>query len=85
MEKNEIERMKSYLHDGVINVKFTKSDGEIRDMRCTQNGDLIQKDKLPTNSDTSFDLTDLIRVFDVDIDEWRSFKPSRVIEWSQKV
>lgn len=67
------------LREKVCNVKFTKVNGEERDMHCTLNMDIIPENHRPkdngANTQTSFDV---IRAFDVDADGWRSFRIENV-------
>jgi hypothetical protein len=51
-------------------VTFTKKDGTERVMKCTKNFDYIPEEKLPK---TTVPESDVIRVFDLEISEWRSF------------
>jgi hypothetical protein len=61
------------LKNGVISVTFTKVDGTNRTMRCT-----LQDDHLPEQFRGKGTIltegANVIRVFDLDINEWRSFK-----------
>lgn len=72
------------LHDKIINVKFTKSNGEIRSMNCTMNLDIIPPSEWPTSDFNPAVGKDSLRVFDTDISEWRAFVYDRVIEVSYK-
>ena len=58
-----------------ITVVFTKADGTERTMRCTLLEKLIPKEKQP-KSETPNSSTPgpAIRVFDVEKEEWRSFR-----------
>lgn len=68
--------VKGLLHDDNLQnlcITFTKSDGTERQMRCTLVESLIPSDKIPKGSGrTTSDATQ--RVFDLDKQEWRSFK-----------
>lgn len=62
------------LRAGEVTVTFTKKDGTDRVMRCTRNGDMIPVESHPKTSDTpQDDSSDIIKAFDLDINEWRSF------------
>jgi len=72
------EMMVEQLHKGVCKVVFEKKDGNVREMHCTLHPDrlperqvLTEGDRTPTNPDT-------IRVFDTDLNEWRSFRVDSV-------
>jgi len=63
-----------------VSVHFIKSDGTIRKMNCTIHGSLIPADKQPKGAGTGKALAEHIqRVFDVDIQEWRSFRYDSVV------
>jgi len=59
-------------------VEFTKKDNTHRVMECTRNFAYVPKDKLPKSNTAPNDPPDLIRVFDLDKQEWRSFRYSTV-------
>lgn len=85
----ELKQLDEHLANGVVLVSFTKKDGTRRDMRCTKNMSLIPeaqhpKQKALFNEDgTPVPQKErnpqLFNVFDVDINEWRSFKYATVI------
>lgn len=64
------------LKQTVVNVVFTKADGSERTMNCTLKLENIPKDQHPKSTVKSE--SDQIRVFDTDIQEWRSFNFSSV-------
>ena len=64
------------LKQSVVNVVFTKADGSERTMNCTLKLDNIPEDQHPKGVIKSE--SDQIRVFDTDIQEWRSFNFSSV-------
>ena len=80
------EEIRDHLRIGVLEVKFTKSDGTVREMNCTlaphylpvyEGTDNPQpKRKKDPNSDS-------ISVWDIDKNGWRSFKLSSIIEWKK--
>ena len=72
------------LRAGVVNVSFTKIDGSKRIMNCTLSMDLIPTDQQPKGEDDKLPLDEVavIPVFDVDLQEWRSFRKDNVIEWA---
>lgn len=66
------------LSDGICRVEFTKvSDGTMRVMYCTLNGSLIPADKFPDN-ETRAQNESVIRCFDVEKQEFRSFRVDSV-------
>jgi len=56
-----------------VTVTFTKQDGTDRTMRCTLVESHIPTDKLPKGTGIAH-TEDVQRVFDVDLQAWRSFK-----------
>lgn len=64
--------LKSIKQSGVT-VSFTKKDGSSRDMLCTLAESLIPSDKRPKTENTKFS-DEALRVFDLDKQEWRSFR-----------
>lgn len=82
------------LQQGPITVTFVKADGNIRDMRCTLSYEMIPESKHPstvTSESTrsrkpeSPDAVHSIRVFDLDIEEWRSFRFDRLKKISAEI
>ena len=68
------------LKRGIVRVTFTKKDGSNRVMRCTQDMDFLANTDLPTGNGTPY--TDKqVRVFDLDLAEWRSFIRDSVTEF----
>lgn len=62
-----------------IRVTFTKADGTVRVLNGTWNEDVADYE---TGEEKQENLAfDLIKIYDISISEWRSFKPSRVISW----
>ena len=80
--EKEFEEFKTWtlgvLHDRNIKdlcVTFTKQDGSERAMRCTLVEEAIPQDKQPkTQSATSQTAGSAVRVFDIEKQEWRSFR-----------
>lgn len=75
------QNLKGMLHgNDEVSVKFTKKDGSERTMLCTLNEQKIPFDKLPKvkepteETTTVASTTDAVRVFDVEKQEWRSFR-----------
>lgn len=75
------QNLKGMLHgNDEVTVKFTKKDGSERTMLCTLNEQKIPFDKLPKAKEPTEETTtvassvDAVRVFDVEKQEWRSFR-----------
>lgn len=77
------------LHDSTksVCVTFTKVSGETRVMRCTQSNSLIPTEKHPKQEEAGGGTVkrvtspDVCRVFDLDKQEWRSFKYDSVTQF----
>jgi hypothetical protein len=79
-----IEWFREHLSENNINVTFTKKDGTSRTMHCTRDISKIPIELHPVGSTTGTKSTgDAVQVFDLGINEWRSFKTSTLthIEW----
>jgi hypothetical protein len=71
-----------FLVDNIIEVTFTKVDGTERKMNCTLNYDYIPEDKKPQNlykGEKIMENLDILKVFDTDKQDWRSFRVANVI------
>lgn len=66
------------LREGVVNIKFTKKDGTIRDMKCTLLPVYIPEDMRPkgTGSVTN---ENILRVYDIIEDDWRCFLVDNIL------
>ena len=76
-----ITQWKNQLGDAICTVKFTKENGDEREMKCTTNMRYIPEEKTPKNSEPNNDRK-LFVVFDTDINEWRSFRFERVLTFA---
>ena len=79
MNRNQLKTM---LHNGVVDIKFKKVDGSIRDMKCTLNESLIPVDKMPKGNSTKTQSSDTIRIFALDAGDWRSFREENLISYT---
>lgn len=82
--------VQALLHNGEITVTFAKADGALREMRCTLNFNIIPEDRHPklpvvTTDDgvkqskkTAVKKDETQSVFDLDKNEWRSFRYDRL-------
>jgi hypothetical protein len=71
------EEMITALREGVCRVVFTKVNGETRDMTCTLETRNIPEESRPRTEGEYSD--SVIRVYDLNAAEWRSFKVANVI------
>jgi hypothetical protein len=65
------------LRANVAEVRFTKSDGTERIMKCTLREDLVVRHVKKTDRVKEVNL-DIVPVFDVEKNEWRSFRVDSV-------
>jgi len=68
---------------GIINVRFTKVNGEGRDMKCT-----LLSEYLPNQQEMDFtevDSKEYLAVWDVEVNGWRSFRIESVSEVKQEL
>lgn len=74
------------LRSGVCRVVFTKVNGETRDMRCTLVRDMIPTNQQPTSSieENTQPTQDVIRVYDLVANGWRSFKVDNVTSFENE-
>jgi hypothetical protein len=66
--------LKDLLQKQIVEVSFTKVDGSTRDMRCTLQEDYIKPSTTKVPSRTKVKSDDVLSVWDVDADGWRSFR-----------
>lgn len=75
--------LKEILHLGQVNVTFIKKDGTERKMQCT-----LRSDLLPTQTDLEEAVQkktpnpDVLAVWDLEAEGWRSFRYDSVIGFS---
>jgi hypothetical protein len=79
--------IKSLLQVSTVTVQFTKADGTVRDMQCTLNPEQLPVttgpvDGIVVESAKSRKAPDphSLRVFDVEKQEWRSFRFDRLLK-----
>jgi hypothetical protein len=80
--------IKSLLQKDTVTITFVKADGSLRDMQCTLNWDAIPMDKHPGQPSIDGLVREgkerkqpdehSLRVFDVEKQEWRSFRFDRL-------
>jgi ABC-type uncharacterized transport system ATPase subunit len=78
------DEMLTRLRDSAVNLSFEKvKDGQIREMTATLNMGMIPEDKMPKGGtvDQSVGGNETLRVFDVDIQEWRSFRIDKLLSF----
>lgn len=76
--------LKGILREGEVNVKFVKKDGSERDMRCTLKADLLpEQTDLEEQVQKKTPNPDLLAVWDLDKNAWRSFRVDSIIGFSE--
>jgi hypothetical protein len=71
--------IRGVLHSNVVTVTFTKKDGGERVMRCTLDPERLPPPvPLAEGKKPRAEPKTAVRVFDLDLSEWRSFIPSSV-------
>jgi|LWDU01.1.fsa_nt_gi hypothetical protein len=79
-------RLRELLNDNILEVKFTKLDGTERLMTCTLNMDKIPKDMQPKVQPIGAEpkpiKEDVIAVYDLNAEGWRSFTVANIINFS---
>lgn len=81
------ERILKDMRKSVVSFTFTKKDGTDRDMRATLQVSHMPESKIPVSDSNAIvgmnpAPADVIRCFDVDINEWRSFNISSLKYYS---
>lgn len=81
MSAFEREWLLEILRSGKVTVRFTKNDGSERKMLCTLMENEIPSEKMPKNSEKAKN-DGVIPVFDVEKQDWRSFRIDSVVSIS---
>lgn len=80
MENINIEDFKKALHNGVVEFKYKKKNGDERVAKGTLNVEAMGEENSPKG--TGYDITDSnIRYYDLNSEGWRSFVVENLIEW----
>jgi hypothetical protein len=64
------------LRQGVADIQFVKKDGSLREMRCTLNEKYLPE---KTTEGTKKDNPDVLAVWDIDSNGWRSFIVKQIV------
>lgn len=78
------EELKQLLKEGVVEVIFTKVNGEERVMDCTLKSSLIPTEHKPTEAAQN-ESEDVQRVYSIDSSGWRSFRWDNLKAYTQKL
>lgn len=70
-----IEQLKEIMRVGIVDVEFTKVNGDIRNIKAT-----LRPDMLPSFEQTinKRNVEGILTVWDVEINQWRSFRCSSI-------
>jgi hypothetical protein len=73
------EALISLLAKNIATITFIKADGSKRVMKCTRNPDIIHPSMMPVAlGQHRQDNQNVLAVFDLDINEWRSMTVSKI-------
>lgn len=64
----------SLLKGGVVEVNFTKVDGSLRKMLCTLQESILPVTEVKEDAKPRAEIPEALRVWDISINEWRSFR-----------
>lgn len=67
------------LQNGVVEVNFTKADGTERKMTCTLQESVLPVAETKENDKPRTESQEALRVWDISINEWRSFRLDSII------
>lgn len=73
--------LKGLLHETELTVTFFKTSGEERTMRCTLDESKIPSDKQPKGTSTKKVSDATLSVYDLDKNDWRSFRYESIKEF----
>lgn len=80
MKNINIEDFKKALHNGVVEFKYKKKNGDERVAKGTLNVEVMGEENSPKG--TGYDIVDTnIRYYDLNSEGWRSFVTENLIEW----
>lgn len=80
MEKTK-DTLKEQLKNNVLLVTFRKTDDTIRDMKCTLMESFLPKvEIIETTGKTKKDNPNIVSVWDLDKNSWRSFRLDSIIK-----
>lgn len=79
MDNEDLEHLEIALTKGVVKIKFEKKDGSLRVMNATLNPKLIIEYEKKTDKIKTVN-KEIMSVFDVDLNEWRSFRKNSLKE-----
>lgn len=81
MDKIDFTVLENYLGNGKVKIEFIKLDGTYRVMMCTKNPGIITESKMPQSSNDAKENTEILKVFDLEKNAWRSMRKDRIRQW----
>lgn len=75
------EELKNILLEGPCKVVFEKADGSVREMLCTINKEYINYETAGVSKPNP----NVITVWDIDKQSWRSFRIDKLISFPERV
>jgi uncharacterized membrane protein YvbJ len=76
------QELKNKLANGVVRISFNKKDGTLRTMEATTYGPIIPAEYQPKHEDERSYSDEVQRVFDTEINEWRSFRWDSLVSYT---
>ena len=74
LDKEELRKwLIGVLKEGEVNLKFEKKDGTVRDMKATLKSDMVIEYEKKTDKEKVIN-EEILPVFDIEKQEWRSFR-----------
>ena len=74
LDKEELRKwLIGVLKEGEVNLKFEKKDGTVRDMKATLKSDMVVEYEKKTDKEKVIN-EEILPVFDLEKQEWRSFR-----------
>ena len=81
-ELNLRDALKTLVSENHLEVTFVKKDGTERTMLCTTDSSSIPEERRPIGESKVKENTDILRVYDLENDGWRSFRVDSVMSFS---
>jgi hypothetical protein len=83
---NTKEELTKLLREGAVNVKFKKKDNTIREMLCTLSSDYLPKSDLEVKEKKAKKVNeDILPVWDLKKEAWRSFRLDSIVDYYKGV
>lgn len=76
----DIQELRQLLHNGAVNVTFTKKDGSLREMLCTTSDKYLSFESDSTSKPSETVLT----VWDMEKEGWRAFRIDSIKSFNLK-